>query len=183
MQHANKALPYVLENLDLLGKTKSIIRISSEGSSLEITDTTASKDICLAIEQSIFKCNEIFDPASKYISETFNADRLKVSYNNLNRLTSTRIRNSAFKLIHGDIYPQARLKNFNLSDSDLCPRCNAIETREHLIFECPTSKALCLSVVSLESATLIKKPIFRVRKMQLKLLTRSQNKNYFEIGS
>jgi hypothetical protein len=33
-------------------------------------------------------------------------------------------------------------KKFNLSDNDLCPRCGEVEDREHLIIECPSSKAL-----------------------------------------
>ena len=96
----------------------------------------------MAIEHSIYESNKIYNPATKFPEGIFLEDRLKVSYVNLNKITSTRLRNSAFKLIHGDIYPQARLKKFNLSDSDLCPRCNNTETKEHLVASCPASVAL-----------------------------------------
>jgi hypothetical protein len=142
MQHATKNLPFVLKNVNLVARSKSIVTISSKVIKLDLTDTSTSKDIRMAIEHSIYESNKIYNPAIKFPEGIFLEDRLKVSYVNLNKITSTRLRNSAFKLIHGDIYPQARLKKFNLSDSDLCPRCNNTETKEHLVAGCPASEAL-----------------------------------------
>ena len=54
----------------------------------------------------------------------------------LNRLTSTRHKNSILKALHGDVYTMDRLHRFGLKDTDRCPRCNEKEDLEHKILSC-----------------------------------------------
>ena len=60
----------------------------------------------------------------------------------VNKLTSTKHKNSVLRTIHGDIYSNERLFRFGMSDSPLCLACGQIDTLSHKIFECPVSKEI-----------------------------------------
>ena len=51
-------------------------------------------------------------------------------------ITNTKLKSILLRIISGDIYCGTRLKKFGMTDNDNCPRCDAKETIEHMIFEC-----------------------------------------------
>ena len=56
--------------------------------------------------------------------------------NRLNKLTSTRHKNTLLRALHGEIYTGEKLLRFGLSDTDKCPRCGEIENLTHKILTC-----------------------------------------------
>jgi hypothetical protein len=40
-------------------------------------------------------------------------------------------------MVNGDWYTKKRLHDFKLIDSNKCDRCDKIEDREHMLYECP----------------------------------------------
>jgi hypothetical protein len=53
---------------------------------------------------------------------------------------NAKLRNIYFRLIHNDFFTHSRMKRYNMTTSDKCPRCNNIETSEHLLWECNHAK-------------------------------------------
>ena len=51
-------------------------------------------------------------------------------------------RNIYFRLIHNDFYTHSRMKRYNMTQSDKCPRCDQTETTQHLLWECYQSKKI-----------------------------------------
>jgi hypothetical protein len=47
-----------------------------------------------------------------------------------------KLRNIVTRVWHGDIFSRQRMKKFNMIDSEICSRCDRIETIEHQIFKC-----------------------------------------------
>ena len=61
--------------------------------------------------------------------------------NRLKRLTSTRHKNIILRLVHGDIFSNARLFKFGLKDSAACLNCpEPIETIQHRVLCCPKAR-------------------------------------------
>ena len=60
----------------------------------------------------------------------------------LAKLTSARHKNTLLRVSHGDVYTQEKLHRFGMSDSNLCTRCNEIETLKHKIVECDYVKRI-----------------------------------------
>ena len=56
--------------------------------------------------------------------------------NRLNKLTSTRHKNTLLRALHGEIYTGEKLLKFGLRDTDKCPRCGEIENLNHKILTC-----------------------------------------------
>ena len=55
----------------------------------------------------------------------------------ISKLTNVRNKTVLLRAIHGDVYCGTRLKNFGMSETDLCPRCATPETISHQLMECP----------------------------------------------
>jgi hypothetical protein len=53
---------------------------------------------------------------------------------------NTKLRGIRFKLWHNDIFSHFRMKKFNMTDTDKCPRCGMVEDTQHQLFECKDSK-------------------------------------------
>ena len=54
----------------------------------------------------------------------------------ISKLTNIRNKTIILRAIHGDIYCGTRLKNFGMTESDLCPRCDNPETISHQLMDC-----------------------------------------------
>ena len=54
----------------------------------------------------------------------------------ISKLTSTKHKNVILRAAHGEVYTKERLHRFNLIDSNICPRCDQVETLQHKILEC-----------------------------------------------
>ena len=67
------------------------------------------------------------------ITEPKSLKRLGMIVNSMNNI---KLRSIILRGIHGDIYCGSRLKNFKMTESDLCPRCNNAETIQHQLLEC-----------------------------------------------
>ena len=53
---------------------------------------------------------------------------------------NAKFRNLYFRLIHNDFFTHVRMKKYNMSQTDSCPRCGMTETSRHLLFECVHAK-------------------------------------------
>ena len=61
--------------------------------------------------------------------------------NRLKKLSSTRHRNIALRIAHGDIFSNSRLFRFGLNNSATCLNCpEPSETIQHRLLECPKAK-------------------------------------------
>jgi hypothetical protein len=49
---------------------------------------------------------------------------------------NSKLRNIYFRLIHKDFFTYSRMKRYKMTESDRCPRCNNVETINHLLWEC-----------------------------------------------
>jgi exonuclease III len=49
---------------------------------------------------------------------------------------NAKLRNIYFRLIHKDFFTHVRMKKFNMTTTDKCPRCGEVETIQHLLWEC-----------------------------------------------
>jgi hypothetical protein len=58
------------------------------------------------------------------------------------RCKNTKLRSIYFRLIHNDFFTHKKMKRFNMTESDKCPRCDEIEDMRHLIWECPKVKQI-----------------------------------------
>jgi len=81
---------------------------------------------------------------TKYLNITkrlnTSVENSKVIYSKISTVRSTQNKTKLLRLIHGDVYCNARLKKFRLSDNDRCNRCFAEETIQHLLLDCPYTK-------------------------------------------
>ena len=98
--------------------------------------TMSSKELRLSRSKeeekmiNVYKIGLILDPG-ELLSWT---SRLK-------SLTSTRHRNILLRVVHGDIFSNARLLKFGLRDSSNCHNCDeAVETIQHRLLECPKAR-------------------------------------------
>ena len=86
----------------------------------------------------------------------------------LNKLTSTRHKNSILKALHGDVYTKDRLFRFGLCDNDKCPRCEEKEDLEHKVYGCRyTSKIWDHAIPFIKKLNILNDP----REDRLKLIT------------
>jgi len=51
-----------------------------------------------------------------------------------------KLRNTRFRILHGDVYSKERMMRFGMSDDALCTRCGEVESTRHLLFDCIESK-------------------------------------------
>jgi len=58
------------------------------------------------------------------------------------RCKNTKLRSIYFRLIHNDFFTHKRMKRFNMTNSDQCPRCGEIEDMKHLLWECQKVKPI-----------------------------------------
>jgi hypothetical protein len=104
----------------------------------------SSKEIRQCCETDL----EIIPP--KIITNATNED-LSAFLTSLMRVKNTRQKNIALRVYHGDIFTKEKLFRLGLSDSPNCPKCGQIETREHLLFSCPTTKPVWDRLTTLHS--------------------------------
>jgi hypothetical protein len=53
---------------------------------------------------------------------------------------NAKLRNIYFRLIHNDFFTHSRMKKYNMTTTDKCPRCEQVETTKHLLWECNQAK-------------------------------------------
>jgi hypothetical protein len=53
-----------------------------------------------------------------------------------------KIRNTYFRMIHNDFFTYSRMFKYNMTNSPKCPRCDQIETTNHLLWECFESQKI-----------------------------------------
>ena len=54
----------------------------------------------------------------------------------IGKLSSTKHKSLILRIAHGEIYTKEKLHRFNLIDSNICPRCDEIETLNHKFINC-----------------------------------------------
>jgi hypothetical protein len=103
--------------------------------SIKITHDLKSKEIRDVLDGINHQINIVIAPK---IDPNIDKTTLLVSLANSIKLTSIKHKNIMLRLLNGDIFCNERLKRFKFKESDLCEKCNEIETSKHLIYECPT---------------------------------------------
>jgi hypothetical protein len=143
-------LVFIPNKVNLFARCEEqIIWITGGSNNLKVTKDTPSRELRQAIDSLLHNSCKIYDPSTKYQDISFNLDRLKISYGNISKITSIRTRNANLRAIHGDIYTYERMRRYNMVDTDLCPRCGEVETKEHLIIKCQHSKNIWQHVMDL----------------------------------
>ena len=121
---------------------------------------------------------------SKLPLNTYEAE-LKSYFKKLKQLTAVRHRNILLRAYHGDIFSHERMKRMRLSDTDECPTCGAVETREHLLLYCPQTfhmwEQLSMATGSNENPTLAyifgindKSPLIKIKAEIIGVLLRKE---------
>jgi hypothetical protein len=103
---------------------------------------------------------------------------LQSFYSNVKRLKNIRQKCIALRVIHGDIFSKSKLHKIGLIDSPNCPKCNQVETKEHLLYHCPSTKSLWDYLTNLTNGrphssfkdTLFNTPKLIVLKIKLELI-------------
>ena len=62
----------------------------------------------------------------------------------ISKITSTKHKNVILRVAHGDVYTMEKLYRFGLEASNICPRCDEVETLEHKFIDCPYTDRLWL---------------------------------------
>ena len=73
----------------------------------------------------------------------------------ISKLTNVRTKSTILRAIHGDIYCGSRLKKFGMTDTDECPRCNAVETITHQLWECNYATKVWITVTKLTGIKIV----------------------------
>ena len=73
----------------------------------------------------------------------------------ISKLTNVRTKSTILRAIHGDIYCGSRLKKFGMTDTDECPRCNAVETITHQLWECNYASKVWITVTKLTGIKIV----------------------------
>jgi len=71
---------------------------------------------------------------------------------NLNKLSSTRHKNSILRIVHGDVYTKERLFRFGLIDSPKCPRCDEVEDILHKLIGCRYAKLIFKELITVTNS-------------------------------
>jgi hypothetical protein len=53
---------------------------------------------------------------------------------------NAKLRNIYFRMIHNDFYTYKRMKKYNMTNNNKCPRCGDLEDSKHLLWECYHSR-------------------------------------------
>jgi hypothetical protein len=136
LKWAEDKLDFITNKIDPLTTCDSILKIERENYSLELTHTTPSQDIRKMLDETMNEALIPYDPSTKYKNATFDSNRVRLSFQNISKITSVRTKNAVMRAIHGDIYTYERMHRYKMVDTNECPRCGQIETKEHLLLEC-----------------------------------------------
>ena len=82
------------------------------------------------------------DPIAAKMLPKAKETELRTLGRNIKGLTNIKLKSTLLRVIHGDVYCGSRLKKFEMTDSDSCPRCGQIEDINHQIFDCYYTKTL-----------------------------------------
>ena len=124
------------ENINCDAEEKKFIRIAP-GEWVGIKEVTAKQ-----LQTTLKK-------ALKKVETLVVHERLKIESFETGNITSFRklcknakLRNIYFRLIHGDFFNHVRMKKFNMTPTDECPRCGEKEDLKHLLWECTHAKQI-----------------------------------------
>ena len=56
--------------------------------------------------------------------------------NKISKVTSTKLKSIILRVAHGEVYTMEKLYRFGLEPSNLCPRCQEVETLQHKFIDC-----------------------------------------------
>jgi hypothetical protein len=85
--------------------------------------------------RKLSKPDETFNE-SKFLPNVDN-DLKQITLRKVSKLRNTRQKNIYLRVYNNDIFSKEKLHKFGIVDSPNCSRCGAIESKLHLIFECP----------------------------------------------
>jgi len=72
----------------------------------------------------------------------------------VDKLTSTKHKDTLLRLAHGEIYSKERKYRFGLVDNPNCDRCGTVETIQHKLIECPSIEIIWNLVIRLTNKVL-----------------------------
>ena len=77
----------------------------------------------------------------KMLTMTNNDDLTNLGRNIL-KLTNSKLKLILLRCLHGDVYSRERMVRFGMVEDNRCPRCNEIETTQHMLYECTYVKSV-----------------------------------------
>jgi hypothetical protein len=78
--------------------------------------------------------------ANSRICEQLEIQDMKEYFNQIKRLINTRHKNTPLRVWNGDCLSYSRLVHMGLTETNICPNCNAIDTPMHVLVECELAK-------------------------------------------
>jgi hypothetical protein len=72
----------------------------------------------------------------KRLNEDIDDYTSKEYFAQIRRLTSTKHKNTLLRIWNGDSLSNSRLAHYGIVNSNRCPKCNALDTREHMLIGC-----------------------------------------------
>jgi hypothetical protein len=131
-------------------KIRSLLDIKIEttgvGNSFIITVGNKSKDIGQATAKEIqtmikdAKGREKIDFMRKHGFEVTEMEYTKSMQKMYKIVKNPTIRALELKIWHNDIFSKSRMKKFNMTDEDKCPRCNQTEDVPHQLYNCKQAR-------------------------------------------
>ncbi len=95
----------------------------------------------------ISKPTEHFN-STKFLPNTEN-DLQQITLRKIAKLKNTRQKNIYLRVFNNDIFSKEKLHKFGIVESPNCSRCGCIETKLHLIFECPQVRSIWNKICSI----------------------------------
>jgi len=144
MQLVISAFPKKLVNIvkcyngeaNALGTTLKYIRLM-EDKRIAI-ETVTAKDLQKSLKNALGRV-ESMNFKNKLAIDDFNPSNITIVRKHCK---NAKLRNIYFRLIHNDFFTQSRMMRYKMITSDKCPRCEEVETTEHLLWGCSHSKQM-----------------------------------------
>ena len=126
---------------DKLVLIRKAIAIPQLNRTMEIKTSIAIKDrlkdISVCSSKEIRESRSDRSPITNYkIGASLSSKEALTWGLKISKLKSTKHKNILLRVAHGEVYTKEKLHRFNLSDSNLCPRCGQIETLTHKFIDC-----------------------------------------------
>ena len=78
-----------------------------------------------------------------------NTDDLTGLGRNISKLTNSKLKSILLRCLHGDVYSRERMVRFGMMEDNRCPRCDEVETTQHMLCDCTYVKSIWFEIYKL----------------------------------
>jgi hypothetical protein len=98
----------------------------------KIINNITTRELQITLKKALNKCESLNIQTKNRLTMYNNNGILRFR----EQCKNVKLRSIFFRLIHNDFFSHERMKRYKMTNDDKCPRCENIETSEHLLFEC-----------------------------------------------